>query len=85
MGAVPEALQLGQGVLIGSVPDPARQRAQAHKVTPLLPLLLQRSHAKALHGGGQFTCRKQEQSCSCTPLPAGRGEEVGSPIGKHEG
>lgn len=61
---MPEALQLGQGVPVGSVPDPARQRAQAHKVTPLPLLLLHGGHAKALHRGGQFTWRKQEQSAA---------------------
>lgn len=82
---MPDALQLGQGVLVGSVLDPARQGAQAHKVTPLPLLLLHGGHAKSLHCGGQFTWRKENRAAAGLYCQLGGVEEVGSPIGKHEG
>lgn len=80
LGALPEALQPGQGVLVRSVPQPARQRAQAHKVTALPLLLLQRGHAKALHRGGQVTWGKQEHCCSWAPLQPGGWERLDHPL-----
>lgn len=68
LGALPGIPQLAQGVLVGSVAELGGQGPQAHKVTPLLPLLLHGRHLEAFHRGGQLSWREQEQKKGQTSL-----------------
>lgn len=68
LGALLNALQFAQGVLVGSVADFGREGTQSHKVTLLLLLLLHRGHTDSLDSGGQFTWRKQNRDAAA-PLP----------------
>lgn len=56
LGPLPGAAQLAQGVLVGALAQPLRQRAQPHEVALLLPLLLHRGHVEALQGRGDACC-----------------------------
>lgn len=56
LGPLPGVPQLAQRVLVGLLAQPLRERAQAHEVALLLPLLLHRGDVEALQGRGEAGC-----------------------------